>query len=194
MAISFKTQASRILRGVLAISLGVVVLGIALLIIFWDADFYTARDKYEHFKAALFGDWQADHWCPPGRVSDDCKLADSFEAALKAASDFTFFRSMPIEATSLNVQTGLRFATARDVVAGSVAAQWCYVSLPGAQARSGISQRIELATQSAGDPPIYPDLMRLDVPALAGTGLTSPQLVSLAQSHCRFDPIWLEKH
>jgi hypothetical protein len=175
--------ASRILRGVGFAGLGVAGGAIVLGIVLWDADVYSARDRYEHLKLALFGDWSAENWCPPGRISADCAVADDFEAALEAASDFTFFRSEPIEGTDLTVQTGIRFATARDVVGGRPASQWCYVSIPA----DGISQQIELASKSADEPPIYAALASLDASAATGFGLSVDTLTRLARSHCLFE-------
>tara|TARA_R110002072_G_scaffold150788_2_gene299374 strand:- start:10916 stop:11494 length:579 start_codon:yes stop_codon:yes gene_type:complete len=174
---------SRILRGVALAGLGLAGFAVILGILLWDADLYAVRDRYEHMRLALFGEWQADHWCPPGRVSDTCEVVDSFTAALEQASDFTFFRTMPIAGTGLVVQTGIRFATARDVVDGAPSRQWCYVSIP----QGAVSQQIDLATQSADDQPVYAALSSLDESALAGAGLSINALSLIARSHCRFD-------
>lgn len=176
-------MASRIMRGATVTCLGLAAGAVVLGIILWDADVYTARDKFEHFKIALFGDWSAENWCPPGRTSANCAAVDDFEAALKGASDFTFFRSEPVEGSDLTVQTGIRFATARDVVADKPASQWCYVGIPS----HGISQQIELASKSADEPPIYAALASLDANAVAGSALSVEALTDLARSHCRFD-------
>ncbi|GAA6176730.1 hypothetical protein [Sulfitobacter pacificus] len=176
-------MASRILRGATFACLGLVAAAAVLSIILWDADVYTARDKFEHLKIALFGEWSADNWCPPGRVSPECADLDDFETALEDASDFTFFKSAEIAGSELTVQTGIRFATARDVVAGKPASQWCYVSVP----LDGISQQIELASKSADEPPVYAGLASLDASAVAGSGLSVDALTGLARSHCRFD-------
>ncbi|MCF6277219.1 MAG: hypothetical protein L3J16_00500 [Anaerolineales bacterium] len=164
-------------------SFGLAGVAIVLGIVLWDADLYTARDRYEHLKLALFWEWSADSWCPPGRTSANCAAVDDFETVLEDASDFTFFRSVPVEDTELKVQTGIRFATARDVVSGKAVSQWCYVSIP----LGGISQQIELATQSADEPPIYAELASLDASAVADSGLSVDALMHLALSHCRFD-------
>ncbi|WP_297339521.1 hypothetical protein [Pseudophaeobacter sp.] len=161
-------MASRILRGATSTCFGLVS-GLAVLgIILWDADFYTARDKFEHLKIALFGKWSADNWCPAGRTSTNCAAADDFEAALEDASDFTFFKSAGIADSELTIQTGIRFATARDVVSGKPSSQWCYVSVPS----GGISQQIELATKSADEPPVYAEFTSLDASAVAMAGLS----------------------
>jgi len=178
-----QTLVLRILRGAI-ISLAVlVVVVIGACIIAWDSDPYAIRDRFEHFKAAFTDDWEAETWCPPGKESETCEVVNNFEAALEEASDFTFFRSARIEGTSLLVQTGIRFATARDVVAGLPASKWCYVSIPD----GAVHQQIELATQSAGDPPVYASLSSLDETALAGSGLSVNALTLIARSHCRFD-------
>ncbi len=82
------------------------------------------------------------------------------------------------------VQTGIRFATARDVVDGIPARKWCYVSIPQPV---GTHQQIDLATQSADDPPVYASLSSLDEGALAGSSLSVNALTLIARSHCRFD-------
>lgn len=173
----------RILRGVALTGLGLAGFAIVLGILLWDADLYAVRDRYEHMRLALFGEWQADHWCPPGRVSEACEAVDTFTQALEEASDFTFFRTMPVAGTGLVVQTGIRFATARDVVDGEPSRQWCYVSIP----QGAVSQQIDLAAQSADDPPVYTTLSSLDESALAGVGLSINALSLIARSHCRFD-------
>lgn len=176
-------MASRILRGATVTCLGLAAGAVVLGIILWDADVYTARDKFEHFKIALFGDWSAHNWCPPGRTSANCAAVDGFEAALEDASDFTFFRSAPVEGSDLTVQTGIRFATARDVVSALPSHQWCYVSIP----TGGIRQQIDLASKSADEPPVYAALASLDANAVAGSSLSVDALTGLARSHCRFD-------
>lgn len=178
------TLISRILRGVALSGAGLAGFVVIASIILWDSDPYAARDKYERFKIAMFGEWQAaDTWCPPGRQTQTCEAVNDFEAALEEASDFTFFRNTPIKGTGLLVQTGIRFATARDVVDRQTSSQWCYVSVPN----NGISQQINLAEQSAGDPPVYTSLASLDASALAGSGLSVNALTLIARSHCRFE-------
>jgi len=174
---------SRVLRGIILTGAVCVGLLVSVAIVLWDADLYEARTKFEHARIALFGDWQAELWCPEGRVSDTCEGIDAFETALEAASDFTFFRSAPIEGTGLMVQTGVRFTTARDVVDGIPVRKWCYVSIPD----GAVHQQIELATQSADDPPVFAELTGLDETALAGFGLSTNALSLIARSHCRFD-------
>ncbi|MEM7613890.1 MAG: hypothetical protein AAF245_02525, partial [Pseudomonadota bacterium] len=137
----------------------------------------------ERAKLALLGDWTSEHWCPPGRVSEDCAELDAFEAALSEASDFTFFRRAEIEATGHIVHTGIRFPTARDVVSGAPEAKWCYVVLSDGP----ISTQIDLAAQSAEEPPVYATLSSLDESALAGSGISPEMLRTVARSHCRFD-------
>lgn len=172
----------RILRGAVFAGLTLTGLAIAGAIVLWDADIYTARDKFEHFKMAIFGDWKSENWCPPGRVSDNCEMVNDFTAALEKASDFTFFKTVPIDGTPLSIVTGIRFATAHDVVDGQPASEWCYLTIPN----GSISQRIQLATKTAVDPPNYTDLASLDASPLSGVDLEISQLALLARSHCRF--------
>lgn len=178
-----KRLISRLVRGIALTCAGLLTFIVLLSVILWDADVYAARDRYEQLKIALFGEWQPNNWCPPGRKSDTCTAVDEFAAALEDASDFTFFRISAIANSDLTVQTGSRYATARDVVDRRVASQWCYVNVP-----DGPSNRhIELAHKSADEPPVYTSLASLDASALAGTDLSRDALESLARSHCRFE-------
>lgn len=170
--------------GGVAVSVGAFcVLALVTLILLWDADPYAVRDRYEHYRLALFGEWEPSPWCQPGRVTENCVDAGAFEAALKDASDFTFFRSVAVGGSGVSVQTGIRFSHVRDVVDGTPSYQWCYLSLP----KSGVSQQIELATKSADSPPIRASFASLDANQLAGFALSTDQLTALADNHCRFD-------
>ncbi|MEL7174220.1 MAG: hypothetical protein AAFN05_14815 [Pseudomonadota bacterium] len=175
-------RASRILRGALIAVFAFMALMLASAIILWDADLHAARTKYEHARLALFGEWTPRNWCPPGRVTETCAAVDDFEAALEGSSDFTFFRRVPIEGTTLAVHTGIRFASARDVVDGQSAAEWCYLDVPEGQT----SRRIDLARKSARDAPDYADLTTLSSGTLGGAGLGAHALMRLARTHCRF--------
>ncbi|MEO0486243.1 MAG: hypothetical protein AAF092_10060 [Pseudomonadota bacterium] len=180
---AFVTAASRIMRGAVLVSVGLFALGIGTLVILSEADLYELREKYERAKLALWGPWTPTNWCPPGRNAPDCVRVNEFEAALKAASDFTFFKTETIDLTGHVVHTGTRFATARDVVDGRPIFKWCYVNLSA----QGFSRQIELATQSADDPPAFSSLAGLDGNTLAGTGLDVDVLNRVARTHCRFD-------
>ncbi len=177
---------NRSLRLVRGIALTVVACaGLAIIgaIVLWDADFYAARDKWEHAKRALFGDWSPENWCPLGRVSDDCTVQSSFAAALEDSRDFTFFRTTPIGGTDLAVETGIRFHAAQDVADGKPSYQWCHLSSPDA----GVKRTFDLATKSAEDPPVYAELSSLDESALAGVDLSADALSEIARTLCRFD-------
>ncbi len=179
-----RAAAPRIIRGVL-LFVGLIVGGLLFaIIILYDADPYAARDRYEHFKLALFGEWQPSDRCDRDPDGESCETLNAFEQALEDAADFTFFRAREIEGSGLSVHTGIRFATARDVVDGRVASQWCYVLLPS----NGASLQIELAAQSADDPPVYDDLSALNGEAVVASGLTPSRLKALARSHCAFEP------
>lgn len=175
--------ALRLLRGALISAAVVACLAIAVAIIAWDSDLYELRDRYERAKLALLGDWSSEQWCPPGRVSEDCAATSTFEEALSEAYDFTFFRQAEIAQTGHVVQTGIRFATARDVISGTPVAMWCYVQL----ADGPISTQIDLATKSAYDAPSYASLLSLDESVLAGSGLSREMLLRVARSHCQFN-------
>lgn len=175
--------ASRALRGAFIVTACSAGLGIVLSVILWNADLFELRDRYERGKLALFGEWEPNLWCPPGRVAEECERVDEFEAALEAASDFTFFRTETIAATGHEVVTGVEFTTARDVVHRRYANKWCYVNVSA----GGFSRHISLASQSAGEAPVYAILSSLDEGALAGSRLSVDLLSRVARTHCRFD-------
>ena len=184
MTSNLKTQnwLPRILRGAAVGTVGTVVIAATSLIVFWDADFYAARDKYEQWKLAFFGDWQPQNWCPPGRNSENCEEVSEFRAALEGAENFNFFRSLPVDGTDLTVITGVAFASALDVVSGAPSHLWCYIN----DGHGAVSRRITLAQVQAGHDPTFTnfrDLSGSDTPTLP---LSAERLTALAQSHCQF--------
>ncbi|MGX1499824.1 hypothetical protein ACSSV1_004884 [Labrenzia sp. MBR-25] len=70
---------ARMLRGLAIgtlISAGVIAAGIFIL---WDTDFYALRDRYEHFRLAMFGTWQPSGSCakqPEGTVPSELSNGD----------------------------------------------------------------------------------------------------------------------
>ena len=172
----------RLARGAALGALGAVAATSAILIVLWDADFYAVREKYEHVRLAFFGEWQAQNWCPPGRDTENCSAVDEFTAALEGAESFNFFRTQPVEGTSLTVITGVAFASALDVVDGEPSNLWCYIN----DGHGAVSRRITLANMQAGQPPSYTDFSSLSGEAAQGLPLRAERLAALAQSHCQF--------
>jgi len=172
----------RLARGAALGALGAVAVTSASLIVLWDADFYAVRDKFEHLKFAFFGEWQAQNWCPPGRDTENCRAVDEFTAALEGAENFNFFRTLPVEGTSLTVITGVAFASALDVVAGVPSSLWCYIN----DGHGAVSRRITLASMQAGQPPSYTDFSSLSGEAAQDLPVSPERLAALAQSHCQF--------
>jgi len=152
-------------------------------LIFQDADFYAAREKWEHFKIALLGDWHPGVWCPPGRSGGKCRGADNFRARLAGMEGFTFFLNEPVEGTDLDVTTGIRFATADDVVAGKPEKFWCYLMI----GNGAVTRKLTLAAKTADALAVPADFSALTADELAGTGLRTADLQALVASHCRFD-------
>jgi len=159
----------------------VAAVGVAASVIFWDADFYAARTRWENFKIAMFGPWQ------PG-VTDGsasaCPDTNAFEEAFKGIVDFNFFRSVPVEGTSLSVKTGTAFTSSRDVLSGKTSRSWCYVII---SPERGLPRQVALANQSAGEKPVYTDFSTHSTEELKSIGLNARQLLAIAKSHCRFD-------
>lgn len=166
-------------------ALSVLVFGL-LAMIFWNANFYAARDRWEHFKLAAFGDWQDTGWCPPGHRADRCTPLTTLEEALARADSLHFFKSVPIEGTDLQVTTGAVFATTQDIIEGNAGLHWCYI----AAGQGALRSHIELGNQLGRDAPVYTRAHELEkaamTPAMSDASFTSAQLKSLGQTHCRF--------
>ena len=177
-----QTRASRFLRGARVTALVGGVIAIAGVVLIWNADLYTARDRWEHIKLALYGEWQAKHWCPPSRTAKECEGINEFEAAFRNVEKFNVFNSTPIEGTGLSVTTGVEFTTANDVLTASPARYWCYISYGSGV----ISSRLDLGVQEGPSTPAYADLGDIPPESLARLGLGTERLVLLARSHCQF--------
>ncbi len=171
-----------ILRGTaLTLGTGLVIVFLASLV-FWDANFYVARDRWEHFKLALLGEWHNTGWCPSGQNIPGCMPKADLEAAFSKVDNLHFFKLMPVEGTSLTVTTGANFASAQDVLAGKAASQWCYI----AYGDSAVKTHLDLAEQSGTAPPRYATLSDVKQKALSNTGLDVAALRVIAKTHCQF--------
>jgi hypothetical protein len=168
---------------------GLVVFACGALI-FQDADFYAARDKWEHFKIAIFGDWYSGVWCPPGRKGGKCRGADNFRERLAGMEGFTFFLNEPVEGTDLDVTTGIRFATAEDVVSGKPEKFWCYLMI----GNGAVTRKLTLANKAHGELAVPADLSGIAPDALSGMSLKQADLPALVASHCRFDAAHSPNH
>ena len=144
---------TKVCRWVLWFILAVFMLTFATVMILWDADFYTLRDRIEHTKIALFGKWQGNNWCPPGRVSENCEEINTFRDVFKEMDDFNFFKTLPIQGTDLSVTTGIAFATSEDVLNQTPTKHWCYIQF----GQAGINQKLDLGEQHGTDLPVYID-------------------------------------
>ncbi len=173
---------SRVTRGATITALGLTAIFISAVVILWNADLYAARDRVEHIKLAIFGDWQAEHWCPPGRNTKECTQINEFEAAFSDVDNFNFFKSKPIEGTALIATTGVEFATANDVLSATTARHWCYI-LYGS---GTISSRLDLGAQEGHAAPVYADLGDISDDRLSDIGLSAERLRAIARSHCQF--------
>ncbi|MEM8497842.1 MAG: hypothetical protein AAF542_07440 [Pseudomonadota bacterium] len=163
-----------------------IAISSACTLILWDANLYAARDRWEHFKLAAFGDWNDTGWCPPGHRADNCRPLTSLEEALARADSLHFFKSKAIEGTGLQVTTGAVFDGTQDIIEGNAAMQWCYV----AAGQGALRNHIELGNQLGRDAPVYTRLTELEqaalTPAISDAGFTGAQLQTLSRSHCRF--------
>jgi len=177
-----KAWVLRILRGTAITGFGVLAVGGSAVLVLWDADFYAAREKYEHLKLAFIGEWQPRNWCPPGRETDNCQQVSEFAAALEGAENFNFFRSLPVEGTDLSVTTGVEFASALDVVASEPSHLWCYITF----GHGALARRITLAQMGSDSSPSFTDLNSIASGGNDALPLSVDRLSALARSHCQF--------
>lgn len=143
--------------------------------IFWDADFYIVRDKWEHFKIAMFGDWKLKD-----KVLSDDDFLDGYE-------QLTFFKTEIIDDVG-TVSIGARFTSITDLHDQSPSNQWCYLSIGAGVA----SQRIELAQQSGEEPAFYETFGEVPMVTLAELKITRSHLSDIARTKCVFikpDPL-----
>lgn len=157
-----------------------VAMGTIGAIVFWDADFYTARARWEAFKEAAFGKWNPISRCVVGHKG--CQQERPFEDAFKDIVDFNFFQSARIAGTSIEVMTGTAYSSSADVLARRAHHRWCYVNL----GTGNVGTRIELATQSGNGKPTYLQLGVVTPEVLAQLGVSTKGLEALARTHCRF--------
>lgn len=173
---------SRVARGATITTLGVAALSLGASVVIWNADLYAARDRWEHIKLAILGDWQAEHWCPSGRNSKECTQVNAFEEVFSDVDNFNFFKSNPIDGTALIVTTGVEFTTADDVLSATTARHWCYISYGSGT----ISSRLDLGTQTGHAAPVYANLGDISDERLSDIGLSANRLRAIAHSHCQF--------
>ncbi len=163
--------AARIARTATIATVTAIVGFMLVAIVLWDADFYAARDRWESFKIAMFGEWM------PGSA-DDRPIRNLFRDMAHVA----VFREVPIEGTILSVVTGARYTSAADLLAGRAVRLWCYVNSGG----DGAATHVELGTQSRGEPPVYAGLSGFSSSDLPATMREGASLERLARTHCRF--------
>ena len=170
------------LRWLFFSTLAVFVLLLVTVLVLWDADFYTLRDRIEHTKVALFGAWQGNNWCPPGRMSQNCEEINTFRDVFKDMDDFNFFKTLPIQGTDLKVETGIAFATSENVLNQTPTKHWCYIQF----GQGGVNKKLDLGEQAGTDLPIYTAFQAIADQDLKEIGLNTDQLAGLAHSHCQF--------
>ena len=168
----------------IAIGIALALLVFVLLAtVLWNADFYTARDHWEHFKIAMFSPWQKAGKCLPGIHSPECDRPAQSDQNLEELG-FSMFKHVPVEVTTLSVTTGASFDNLEDVKRGNAKQFWCYVDLD----RGAVGHEINLALQNRGEAVDYFDVSVIDAPTLLLHGLDDAGLRALARSHCQFSP------
>lgn len=150
---------------------GITVIGIAALI---GGDFEELGTGWKHIS-----DW----WDKQPKKEISLGKAD----VLKGADNITFFKKEAIAGSSLQVTTGIAFASIEDVVAGKTINRWCYIQ----SADGKFTKRLDLGSQSGRGSPQYTDPTIFTEKQLEGFGLSVEELASLSRSHCLlegFDP------
>lgn len=152
----------------IATAIGVCALILASFV-FWDADFFTVRDRWENFKVAMFGDWQ-----PKSRLVD-------------GVDEINLFRREPVAGFG-TIVTGAKFALTDGDMEAKAASQWCYVAYGGGVT----SSRIDLGAQDGTSTPTYSDFQTIPQEVLGKLGVSASRLADLAKANCRFGTFDIE--
>lgn len=134
-------------------------------------------------------------------VASDLAGPDALAAAFRKAGDaltrpaakktqdlshfkeVTLFASAKVEGSSLEVKTGVEFASIDALAAGRQTKRWCYVAVPG---QAGFARLVSLGSQIGNSPPVFRDLAKDGKGDLLAEGLSISALSAIAVSHCRF--------
>ena len=166
----------------IAIGIALALLVFVLLAtVLWNADFYTARDHWEHFKIAMFSPWQKAGKCLPNIYSPECDRPAAPDQAM-GELEFSLFKQTPIDGSPLTVTIGASFDNAEDAKRGEANTYWCYIHLD----QGILVRKVTLASQNRGEEVAYTDLSLIDESALETSPFNHAQLAALAQSHCQF--------
>lgn len=151
-------------------------------VILYDADFYAVRDRWEHFKVAMFGEWSPTR--RPGRGGETLPAPGvrTLDDIFTNLANVGVFETVPVVGTALKVATGSTYLSSRDLLTNNASQRWCYVLL----GTGNVVTRIELGTQSASAAPVYPPITAIPPADLSAAGLEAERLRGLARSHCRF--------
>lgn len=150
-------------------------------VILYDADFYAIRDRWEHFKQAMFGEWSPTRRPGRGGEASAASGTRSLEDIFTDLANVGVFETVSVAGTPLKVVTGSTYLSSRDLLTNTASQRWCYVLL----GTGNVTTRIELGAQNANAAPVYPPLTVIPPADLSAAGLDAERLRGLARSHCR---------
>lgn len=156
---------------------------LTLVVIFWDADFYVARDRWETFKHAMFGEWEGHIGNPQRLVDQQADLHALIETHFSGYDSVHLFANKPVNELTLEVATGARFESVLDIVNGTPLHQWCDVS----NYKDTVKHRIQLAEKFGSSKVVTDDLEAVSESQLAFLELDRSTLKGLSKTHCQFD-------
>ena len=153
--------------------------------ILWDADFYVARDRWETFKHAMFGDWSQIKACELTNeaAQRDCELAAALTDEFNENSDFHFFEFKDLPGTPHQVVTAKRYAEIADLLSDEPNFRWCFVQ----STALGIRTIIDLVAQEPLGETVLTDDETLALYPLAQLKLTVSQLRKATTELCNID-------
>ena len=164
MSITIPSLAIRLLQGLIVLLGGYVM----LIILLWDADVITLKQRYDAIQHALLG-------------GTDHQTTASFDQAMQDVHDITLFKSSIDTQLGLEIFTGVRYANPQDLAANTPNKQWCYTFTE----RDGLQQQIELAAQFSIIPPVYYSLDEQS-DALQAVDVDPQALAQAAKAYCQF--------
>lgn len=155
-------------------------------VVFWDADFYAARDRWETFKHAIFGEWEGsvvEGVDTKKSVQADLDVGAQVELMFSGYDSVHLFATKAIEGTTSVVDTGARFNNVADILTGDPTFQWCDV----ANQASAVKHRVQIANKSKSFGIKKSDINGVTTAELELLGINRAAFLTLPRTHCQFD-------
>jgi len=156
---------------------------VLLAIVFWDADFYVARDRWETFKHAIFGEWQGGAVATVDAEPPVLDIGKQVEVLFSGYGSVHLFTTMKIEGTTSFVDTGARFESVADILSASPQQQWCEVE----NQENAVNHRTQIAQKIGSSSITKNNVSSVTTAELELLGINRGAFITLPNTHCQFD-------